>query len=326
MFNQSTDDVLSNLNREQSISFIQDIIHWAVKMRNRLLKYSILLPMGSHQVSIAHLKMLIRNVGKEIHGVVISDICPYDRQNFASFEKISDERVLSALENFIPDSEATIIYLRMVKMATKAFTNVELSPVERIRYVWEALYFIRAWKLWIQTFESDQKIQYSIEANFISSNAFACLELNAYGLLHLITKFRESERDDLFVPTIFNSQGCEQTFRQFRSMSTVNWTKINFSLSELLHMIGRIELQNEISYFKLSNIALLPRLHNRNKHFKTFTLPSNVQIKEILNQALQAALLNANRFGMNVNANEVLLCKLIKGNISFDNEAIYVDV
>lgn len=319
MLNQTTDDVLSNLKLEQSISFIEDSIHWAVKMRNRMLKYSILLPTGLKQISIAHLKMLIKNVGKEVHGVVKSDICPFDRQNFASFVKVSSERVLTALEKYIPDSEATIIYLRLTKMATDAFTDPDLSPLARIRNIWEALYFFRIWKFWIENFDS-KEIKYNIEDNFISQNAFHCIELNAYGLLHLISKFRDSNEGDLFLPTLFNSQGCEQTFRQFRSMSTANWTKINFTLAELLHMIGRIDLQNDIGYFKLANKAVLPRLQNRAKQLKTFSLPSNEQIRGVLNVALGAALSNANKLGMNVSANKVLHCKLNRVHISFDKE------
>lgn len=144
-----------------------------------------------------------------------SDICPYDRQNFASFERVSNERVLTAMEKFIPDSEAIIIYLKLTRMVTEAFTNAELSPLTRICSIWEALYFFRIWKLWIQTFDTEE-VEYHIEGNFISQNAFHCLELNAYRLLHLISKFRESKEDHLFQPTLFNSQRCEQTSRQFR--------------------------------------------------------------------------------------------------------------
>lgn len=65
-------DVLKSLNYEQSISFLQDLIHVATKLRNRLLKISILLPMGISQVSVKHLKLLVNYVEKEVHGLVFS--------------------------------------------------------------------------------------------------------------------------------------------------------------------------------------------------------------------------------------------------------------
>lgn len=94
MINQMSSDVLINLNREQQVSFIQDIIHVATKLRNRYQKHSILLPMGSKLVSVTYLKILIDSVAKEIHELVYTDICPEDRQHFSSFEKVTEDRVL----------------------------------------------------------------------------------------------------------------------------------------------------------------------------------------------------------------------------------------
>lgn len=100
MMNQPSNDVVGNLYREQWISFVQDSIHYGAKNRNRILKYSILLPIGSEQVSATHLKMLIKYVPKAVHGPVPSDICPFDRQNFATFLKVSSESVLNALDKY----------------------------------------------------------------------------------------------------------------------------------------------------------------------------------------------------------------------------------
>lgn len=307
IFNQLSNDVLSNLSREQQQSFIQDTIHLGTKLRNRLLKYSILLPMGSQQVSVAYLKILLNEVGKEIHGLIWSDICTEDRQNYSSLEKIMQNRVLKALEKYVPESDATVKYLRFCKDITQSFLNVNLSPLERISMIWRSLYFARAWRTWIKMHSS-----YKLDDNFISDNAFACLEINAYGILHLITKFRDSNEPHLFLTSLFSSQQCENLFRQLRSMTTANWTKINFSLNELLHMVGRIQLQNEICYFKLPNIN--PKISQIEKQ-PTFELPSNEEIKAELNRAFDYALSEAARFGMSVNSDDIRLCELRKGNL-----------
>lgn len=76
-----------------------------------------------------------------------------------------------------------------------------------------------------------------------------------------ITWFFESKRFEMnnlmqfFLPVLFNSQPNEETSRQHWSMGTINFTKISFSMLELLHMISRVELQSDIIYNnKLANI------------------------------------------------------------------------
>lgn len=49
-------------------------------------------------------------------------------------------------------------------------------------------------------------------------------------MLRLIKKFRNENRSELSLPTIFDSQANENIFRIFRSMGTTQFTKLNFSL------------------------------------------------------------------------------------------------
>lgn len=97
----------------QCASFVQDTIHLVLKLRNRMLKASMNLPMGSKQVSVSHLKMLINSTSKDVHGLVLKDICPDDRHNFRSLEKTMQPRVLQALTSAVVDSQATAMYLKL---------------------------------------------------------------------------------------------------------------------------------------------------------------------------------------------------------------------
>lgn len=312
MFNQSSSDVISNLCREQYTSFIQDTVHLATKLRNRLLKPSTILPMGSKQVSVSHLKILINTTKKEIHGLVKSDIVPEDRQNYNSFVKITSNCVLDALKLYVNDSEGTITYLKISRGITEAYTQMNLSPLNRVYKIWYGLYFFRSWKKWISNHENGQPEKFRVYENFITESAFTCLELNAYGILHLIMKFRTSKQPHLFLITLFNSQHCEHTFRQLRSMTTANWTKINFALLELLHMMGRIELQNEIAHFKLQNLIKMPRIHNQCEKHELFELPSDEQLQTVLKKALDDALKTAAELNMTVDPDEIRSCELKK--------------
>lgn len=86
---------------ENGILVTQDTIHLGGKMRNRMLKPEIILPMGKHRVSIQHLKSLVKDVQKSIHGLTQYDICPEDRMNFDSFRKITQDRVINSLEKYV---------------------------------------------------------------------------------------------------------------------------------------------------------------------------------------------------------------------------------
>lgn len=73
---------------------------------------------------------------------------------------------------------------------------------------------------------NDKSIQHNEGKNFISLNAFACIEINAYNLLHLIIKFRDANTPEYFLPTLFQSQSCEHTSQQLCSMTTMDKNKL----------------------------------------------------------------------------------------------------
>lgn len=138
-----------------------------------------------------------------------------------------------------------------------------------------------------------------------------CIELNAKNLIILTKKFRDEGLKSFFIPTIFNSQPCEETFRQMRSMGTTNYTKINFSLFELLHLIGRVELANDIMYFKLADSGVFfPRNSLRNAKFNEFDMPSDSKIEETVSTALAMAVDDAKKFRIDVSQDDIKNCLL----------------
>lgn len=159
---------------------IQDTIHIASKLRNRLLKVEFEMMFGTSKVCLEHLKKLIRNSPKEIHGLTMSDVCPDDRQNFSSFEKIVSSRVLYALEVYVPESSATVKYLKLSRDVTTSFMETDLKPADRLHRIWRAVFFIRIWRENIKT-----SSHHTLEKRFITSNAFKCIEINARNLLDL---------------------------------------------------------------------------------------------------------------------------------------------
>lgn len=149
---QSNTDENLLFQNPKTVSFycIQDILHKIAKQRNRMLKSGIILPMGRKIVSVSHLKILINNYSKDRHGLVMGDVCPDDRQNIRSVQKIMDVKVLKALKDFVMDSEATVMYLNICSELFSAFYDGDLQTVERVYRIFHATYFLRAWKVWIQ--------------------------------------------------------------------------------------------------------------------------------------------------------------------------------
>lgn len=126
--------------------FVQDTIHIATKFRNRLLKPSILLPFGNKLISVSHLKILINIVSKDKHLLSLSDIECKDKMNFESANKISQAHVRKLLLNHIPDSEGTVLYLKLLNYIILSCTDLYLTPLERLFKLWYCVFIIRIWR------------------------------------------------------------------------------------------------------------------------------------------------------------------------------------
>lgn len=272
---------------------VQDPTHIGTKLRNRLLKMGISLPIGSYYVSVNHLKRLVHEVQKSVHGLAITDVCPSDRMNFESFRKITDERVIEALKKYVPGSEATVLYLKVCREVTSAYLALDLSPLDRVYRLFHGLYFFRIWR---QHIRASRRL--NLLNNFISSNAYTCIEINARTLIMLIKMFRDEGKPEHFLLALFDSQTCENLFRLLRSMGTLNYTKINFSLYDLLHLIGRTEVQNDIAYIKLANEDIFFPNKRKGKT-SVYPLPNDTEIAETILKAKEAAINNAHDLGIN---------------------------
>lgn len=223
-----------------------------------------------------------------------------------------DVRVQKALQDFIPDSEATVLYLKLCSEIELSLMDHDVIPEQRIEKMFHVVYFLRIWKKWISS-------SGYTSANFITNNSYVCIEINAANLLDLVRRFRDENRPELFLTTLFDSQACERAFRQFRAMGTPNYTKVNFSIHELLHMTRRLEVQNDIIYNKLPNVRL-PKLEKTKETTQIYSLPTENEIQQCLNRAKRLALEDASKFGIKIESHEIDECelKLPKNLISED--------
>lgn len=270
----------------------QDIVHICTKSRNRLLKRDIVLPMGNQKVSIKHLRQLLEVESKSVHKLSFSDIFPIDRMNHGSFEKIVDDCVIKALRNKVPESEGTVQYLLTFRDISDSFSKLDMKPRQRIFLMYRSLYFIRIWRAYIK-----KSRFYNVQDNFLSYNLYKCIEINARALVQLVKTFRNTNREAEFTPSLFDSQTCEHFFRRLRSMGTVNFTRLNFDLLDLIHMINRVDVQNDIAYSKLNiNGVHIPNKRNEKTIF--YALPKDSEISDTIHEAKKEAFGRASFFKM----------------------------
>lgn len=164
--------------------YVQDTVHIATKLRNWFLK-TLINPrkyrVGKFYIQVDHLKHLVKNIPKDQHQLFATMLNPKDKQNFGSVQKICDKRVTALLQTQVNGSEATVQFLNIVRDIIDSYINRDLTPAERIRKIWTAVFFIRIWRKCITSTRG-----LTLEKKFLTQNCYACIEINAHSLILLM--------------------------------------------------------------------------------------------------------------------------------------------
>lgn len=83
------------------------------KLRTRLLKPRVFLPIGNYEISVSHLRKMTETVSKDKHLLTVTDLSPEDKMNFHSAEKICSPKVIELLMT-IPENKGTVEFLKMM--------------------------------------------------------------------------------------------------------------------------------------------------------------------------------------------------------------------
>lgn len=290
----------------------QDPIHIATKSRNRFLRTNLngkLMPFGRNNfISVSHLYFIIKCFTKDRHELSKSTLNPVDKQNFKSVEKMCSEKVLRLLRMCVKNSRATVQYLEMIRDVTDAFRDQTLTPEERIRKIWYRVFVLRLWRRFIL----NNKI-YHLKDQFLTTNCYSCIELNAHSLIQIILHLREINKPELFLPHLFGSQQCESVFRQMRSMTSTFSTVANCSTKEALSRLSKIQLQNDIMQMTSGNFKY-PRLATKTESVPIFSLPSLHEICTVVDQCADDAKELALDFNLitsdDLKEEDLLYCKI----------------
>lgn len=114
------------IHPRSTVSYVQDVVHVGVKLKSRLLKPSILLPMGPQfYASGTHLQMVRMEYGKDEHNLRERDVNHKDKQNFVAVLHIMNS---CHLLKTIPEAKGTSVYVEMMKCIVDSYLDKSLSP------------------------------------------------------------------------------------------------------------------------------------------------------------------------------------------------------
>ena len=282
-----------------SLFCVQDMIHIGTKMRNRLLKPSIVLPMGQFIASNAHIHILVRLYGKERHGIREKDLDHRDKQNYVSVENLMRA---SHLLTKIPDALATKCYIDLINAAVNSFLDKSYPPEKRLHEIWYALFFLRYWRQWLM-----QHSTFTLKDNFITRNCYVCIEINAHSLLSYVIVIRNLNLHHCFTPWNLGSQSCERLFRSLRSLCSTFSTIVNFSLLAMLQRLHKIAIKEDLESLAEKESHEIncgrDKIHKRKSGHGTmeqFTLAdlNDQKIHDILQGAQERAKIDVTTLGM----------------------------
>lgn len=121
------------------------------------------------------------------------------------------------------------MYLKLIQFVLDSYLDRNLDIQERHYKLWYAVFFFRQWRNWIITSR-----EYTLKDNFITLNAYTCIEINAHTLLSLTLRHIKNGSLNRFYPWLLGSQICESWFRAARSMTSTFSTIINFTSKEFI--------------------------------------------------------------------------------------------
>lgn len=208
-------------------------------------------PFGNYFIDWSHLNILLQEFGKDEHQLTASVLNPIDRQNLSSVLRMCGQKVVEMMRENVNGSDATSLFLQIMNDIIESFMNQNLTALQRIRKIWYSLFIIRIWRQYILSHKN-----YTLKDNFLRSNCYSCIQLNAHSLILLITHLKKINRTELFLPHLFESLVGEGIFRQFRSFTTTYSTVTNCTVKDAESRISKIQFQT-ISFMKHLRIFII---------------------------------------------------------------------
>jgi hypothetical protein len=196
----------------------------------------------------------------------------------------------------------------MMDLVKSSFLEKNISPLQRINKIWTVVFCLRYWRLWLTC----DRV-YTLGKNFISSNAYLSIEINAHSLLLLIRKCRAEKNPELLLPWLLGSQQCEKNFRQLRSLCPVGLNQPNVTEYQFLDRARKIDVnlvlqqqgaKDGVIYRR--DIEKSNRMGGSSYALQKIVLPSDEDISNELKICMQIAKKKMNDLGIELDGRDTI--------------------
>lgn len=157
----------------------------------------------------------------------------------------------------------------------------------------------------------------------LTANTYACLEINAHNLVLAARNCRDRGRPEQVLVKRFGSQDVEATFRNLRSMTTMNHTQTNLTFKELGEKLRRASMLHQIQH-RNSEKYIFPGQSFSAGQSQPPILPTDAEIKAELNRAEVNASVVLEKLGIKRAEQSFEFSVIARGNRNWE-EAIVSD-
>lgn len=271
---------------------MQDHIHLGLKLRNSLLSSARTLKLGKYIVTMKHVESLVtvHSLRELDIGLRPSeDINPKDRQNFPSLQRLWSRPVINELSKYA-EYVGTAIYLELTREFVMAFL-ADMPALHRVYSAFRGLFFMDGWRQYIQSQHKKDK-DITLGSNFITSNQYTCMSLNANSLLLLISHFRKNYPMLPLHPRLFSSQPNESLFSALRAGFGGLSHQSDFGTLDALIRIDRSMKANGIKE-QYRGVIKIP-VHRKQAHrFNEGGVPGSLTCENVTDEDIVVAIKKA---------------------------------
>lgn len=175
--------------------------------------------------------------------------------------------------------------LEIIDFTLMAYVDPDTLVRDRLFYAVYTIYFLRIWRTWL--------LQKKYNANnFITQNAYECLETN---LVLLISLIRDGKAENIHE---LCSQVCEETFRTLRSYSGMESTIVNCTMFGFRSRLHKIDFENKVMYAHSDSIQFPKLLSRKSIVPKNPEILTDAEVESIVQKAIDMAFQKSYLLGM----------------------------
>ena len=101
---------------------------------------------GRYTITKTHLKQLVLYHSKDKHCLTMSDIDIKDKMKFGPTLRMMKKPTIEYLKDNIADSNATALFLDLMRMMYRSYVDEDVMPLERIQDLWYFLHPVKFYK------------------------------------------------------------------------------------------------------------------------------------------------------------------------------------